>query len=60
VKIEIADETGTILEAGQAADAGAWWWAYTVTQPLRGELTVTVTASDLPGHVTQASEKKSF
>ena len=60
VRVEIADETGTILEAGQAEDAGAWWWAYTVTQPLSGALTVTVTASDLPGHVTQASEEKSI
>jgi hypothetical protein len=58
VRVEIADETGTILEAGQAADAGALWWAYPVTQPLRGALTVTVTACDLPGNTAQASETK--
>ena len=40
--------------------AGALWWEYMVAQPLSGELTVTVFASDLPGHVTQASEKKSI
>lgn len=60
VRIEIAGETGTILEAGQAADAGALWWEYRAAQPLSSELTVTVTASDLPGHITQASETKTL
>ena len=58
VRVEISDEAGTVLEAGQAAEAGAWWWKYTMAQPLSGELTVTVFASDLPGHITQASETK--
>lgn len=58
VQVQISDETGAILEAGPATDAGALWWEYTVTQPLTSDLSVTVFASDLPGHVTQASERK--
>jgi hypothetical protein len=58
VRVEITDEAGTVLEAGGGTEAGALWWEYTVAQSLTGELTVTVFASDLPGHVTQASEKK--
>jgi len=60
VRVEIADEAGTVLEAGEAEDAGALWWEYRVDQPMSGELLVTVYASDLPGHVTQASERKDF
>ena len=58
VRLEIVNAEGVILEAGQATEAGALWWEYAVTQPLSGALTVTVSASDLPGHVTQASETK--
>lgn len=59
VQVKIADEAGEVLETGQAVDAGALWWTYSVTHHASGELTITVSASDLPGHVTQASEMKS-
>jgi hypothetical protein len=58
VRVEISDETGAILESGPATEAGALWWEYRVGQPLSGELRVTVSASDLPGHVTQMSQKR--
>ena len=58
VSVEISDETGAALESGLAVKAGALWWEYRVSQPLSGALRVTVSASDLPGHVTQESEEK--
>lgn len=58
VRVEIRDESGVILEAGEAIQHYTQWWEYAVQQPVRGELTVIASASDLPGHVTQASESK--
>jgi hypothetical protein len=58
VRVEISDASGSVLEAGQAMEAGALWWEYTVTRPLHGELNVTVFASDLQGNVAQASKGK--
>jgi hypothetical protein len=58
VRVEIRDGTGTVLEGGQATDAGALWWEYPLTQALSGALSVTIFASDLPGHMTQASATK--
>lgn len=58
VRIEIRDERGTILEAGEAVQHYTQWWEYVVKGPMRGELTVTVTACDLPGHVAQSSASK--
>lgn len=49
VRLEIVNAEGVILEAGHSTEAGALWWQYAVTQPFAGELTVTVSASDLPG-----------
>lgn len=58
VRVEITDEAGGMLEAGQATEAGALWWEYRAGQPFSGTLVVMVYASDLPGHVTQASETR--
>ena len=60
VHVEIRDESGASVEAGQAILRITQWWEYAVQGAMRGELTVTVSASDLPGHVTQASERKSI
>lgn len=56
VRVEIKDNTGAVLEAGQARETSALWWEYPVSQPLAGKLTVTISACDLPGNVAQASE----
>jgi hypothetical protein len=58
VSVEIGDGTGAVLEAGPAVNAGASWWEYRVSRALAGALRVTVSASDLPGHVARASEEK--
>lgn len=58
VRVEIRDETGAVVEAGEALQNYTQWWEHAVRKPLRGELTVTVSASDLPGNVTQASASK--
>ena len=58
VRIQISNGTGALLEAGQAVEAGALWWEYTSMQHFTGDLTVTVSAKDLPGHSTQVSEQK--
>lgn len=58
VRIEISEETGAIVEAGEATKNYTQWWEYAVQGAMRGECTVTVLASDLPGHVTQASASK--
>lgn len=60
VRVEIRSETGTVLEAGAATEAGASWWEYRTNQPLAGALIVTVFASDMPGHVTQVSREKTI
>jgi hypothetical protein len=58
VSVKITNGTPTPLEEGQASDAGALWWEYQATQNLAGPLTVTVYATDLPGHTAQASAQK--
>jgi hypothetical protein len=58
VRIEISDETGAVVEAGEAIQNYTQWWEYAVQGAMRGERSVTVFASDLPGHVTQASASK--
>jgi hypothetical protein len=52
VRIEISDETGAVVEAPELHPVVG------VRRPVRGERSVTVFASDLPGHVTQASASK--
>ena len=58
VKVTIADESGTLLEEGEASEAGALWWEYSTAQAAVDNLRVTVAAKDLPGHVTKRSELK--
>jgi hypothetical protein len=58
VRVEIRDESGASVEAGEATLRITQWWEYAVQGAMRGELSVTAFASDLPGHVTQASERK--
>ena len=58
VRIEISDETGAIVEAGEATKNYTQWWEYAVQGAMRGERTVTVFASDLPGHVAKGSASK--
>lgn len=53
VQVRIADGSGTVLEEGEAQEAGAGWWEY---RPERGpgeELQVKVSARDMPGHETE-------
>jgi hypothetical protein len=58
VRVEIRDESGALLEAGQASLDITQWWEYTVQGRARGECSLTVYASDLPGNVTQESASK--
>ena len=58
VKVNICDETGTLLEEGQAQDMGALWWEYSTAQAAANNMRVTVSAKDLPGHVTERTELK--
>lgn len=52
MKVTISDETGTLLEEGEAQDVGVLWWEYTPKQAPVDNMRVTVAARDLPGHVT--------
>ena len=58
VRVEIADEAGALLETGPAVLAVSQRWEYTLQGSHSGPLTVTVYASDLPGHVTHESVNK--
>ena len=53
VKVTINDETGALLEEGEAQDMGALWWEYSTAQSAANNMRVTVSAKDLPGHVTE-------
>jgi hypothetical protein len=59
VQVAIKDETGTVLEEGEAQNAGALWWEYSTTQAAANNMRVTVTATDLPGHVTERTKRPS-
>ena len=58
VKVTIADESGTLLEEGEAQDVGAWWWEYHTAQAAANNMRVTAAARDLPRHVTERTEVK--
>ncbi len=58
VKVTISDETGTFLEEGEADEVGALWWEYSTAQAAANNMRVTVSANDLPGHVTERTELK--
>jgi hypothetical protein len=52
VKVTVSDETGALLEEGQAQDMGALWWEYSTGQAAVNNMRVTAAVRDLPGHVT--------
>jgi hypothetical protein len=54
VRVKISDETGTLLEEGQAQEAGGLWWEYSPSQTPGGGKQVTVSVRDLPGHTTES------
>jgi hypothetical protein len=56
VKVSIADENGTLLEAGEAQEVGALWWEYRPSQAAAMNMSVSVSARDLPGHVGERGE----
>lgn len=56
VQVAIKDENGTLLEEGEAGEAGALWWEYSTAQAYAHNLRVTAAARDLPGHVTERTE----
>ena len=58
VMVKIADAEGALLEEGEAQDIGALWWEYRTAQNGANALRVTVSAKDLPGHVTERTELK--
>jgi len=60
VKVTIADESGTQLETGEAKEVGALWWEYRTSQAPTTNMSVTVAARDLPGHITQKTEFVGF
>jgi len=49
---------GVILEAGEAEEAGALWWEYRTDQAAADNLRVTISAKDLPRHVTERTGLK--
>ncbi len=58
VKVSIADESGALLEEGEAVEVGALWWEYSTAQAAANNMRVTAAASDMPGHVTERTERK--
>lgn len=60
VTVMISDGEGTVLESGQAGEKGALWWEYVTTSDVSGSLTLTVAARDLPGHVAEYSQVRTF
>jgi hypothetical protein len=53
VNVAITDSAGTVLEQGQAVDAGSLWWHYTTTATAPENPRIVATARDLPGHIAQ-------
>ena len=60
VTVTISDGTDTVLESGQANDTGGLWWEYATNGNITGQVTVTIAARDLPGHVTEYSQVRTF
>ena len=56
VQVTITDETGALLEEGEAQDLGALWWEYNTAQAAQNNMRVTATVRDLPGHATERIE----
>ena len=46
---------------GQATEGSAQWWEYAPTGDFTGQqVTLTIAARDLPGHVTEYSQVRTF
>jgi hypothetical protein len=56
VKVMLTDESGALVEEGQVQEVGALWWEYSTSQAAGGNLQVSVSARDLPGHVAEWNE----
>ena len=52
----ITDETGAVLEEGEAQDLDTLWWEYSPSETPGVDKQVTISAMDLPGHVTEWNE----
>jgi len=53
VKVSILDDTGAVLEEGEAVQDGDSWWSYVTTAAAGSGARVLVTARDLPGNVVE-------
>lgn len=61
VTVTISDGDETVLESGQATELSALWWEYAPTGDFSGQqVTLTIAARDLPGHVTEFSQVRTF
>lgn len=58
VIVRFNDPDGELLEEGAASELGANWWSYTTKTPMGGPVSVTATAVDLPGNMTELSLDK--
>ena len=58
--VRFNDTAGELLEEGSATESGALWWEYTTQSSHTGVLTVTATAVDLPGNMTELSREKTI
>lgn len=61
VRVKIVDEEENILEQGRAQQVDAERWEYVPTGDFTGQqVTLTIAARDLPGHVTEYSQVRTF
>jgi len=60
VIVRFNDADGELLEEGAATETGNLWWAYTTKSTLTGAVTVTATAVDLPGNMTELSREETI
>jgi len=61
VSVSILDEEGNEVETGEAQSPNGWMWNYTATVAVgTGEVSVVVTAEDLPGNVVKEKLEKAI
>ena len=54
-------QMGATWIPGQATEGSAQWWEYAPTGDFTGQqVTLTIAARDLPGHVTEYSQVRTF
>lgn len=58
VKVTIRNAKNVVLDEGKADEVGAFWWEYSTTQAAAKNMRVTISAKDLPGHVTERTDVK--